>query len=322
MSLHNRVKNRLSIVTGSQKRDTRGRIRELLWTDFVQSMPFWLPPTAMLVIFVYGSVLWNMIISLTDFQGISRPEYRVSNFDLDMYVQMLSDPSFHSAARNTVVFMIAFTAICLVIGLLLALLLDRQVKFGSVFRTIYLLPFSLSYVVTGVLWLWMFNFEVGVINTLLRIIGLGVFAQHWLSNPNLKLLSVILALVWQYSGYAMVIYLATLRTIPRAHYEAAKVDGASLYTMYRKVIIPQLSSAVVSISVVLMLFTLKAFSWLYVVFGRNPGPAADILGTMMYREAFAATNWAYGAAIGTVLFGITIIMLAPYLYWQYKRGEL
>ncbi len=297
-------------------------MRSYLKSDFFRSMPFWLPPTLLMGLFVYGGILWNFVLSLTDFSGVVRPEYSVSNFDFEMYFRMLEDPSFWSAARNTIVLLVVFTLVCLVVGLCLAIIVDNLLKGQGVFRTVFLLPFALSFVVTGVFWQWMYNPEMGTINTLFDIVGMGFLGQDWLGDPALRLWSVMFALMWQFGGYAMIIYLASLRTIPQEHYEAAKVDGAGFFKMYWKVIIPQLSSASVSIAVVLMVFSLKAFSWLYVVFGSNPGPAADILGVMMYREAFAANQWAYGAALGTVLFVTTVVILAPYLRYQYKRGEL
>lgn len=296
--------------------------RAYLHSDFVRSMPFWLPPTLLMGLFVYGGQGWNFLISLTDWTGIGDPNYSLSNLDFDAYVRMLTDPAFIDAFRNTAVLMIAFTFLTIVIGLGLAIVVDNLLRGTGVFRTIFLLPFALSFVVTGVFWTWMYNSEIGVINTSLRAFGLDFLAQSWLGDPRFKLAAVIVALVWQYSGYAMVVFLAGLRTIPDEHYEAAKTDGAGFFTMYRQVIIPQLGSAAVGIAVVVMVFALGAFTWLFVVFGRNPGPSADILGVMMYREAFAANNWAYGAAIGVVLFTMTLAILAPYLYYQYKRGEL
>jgi len=312
-----------STFENQSRHGSEGRVgTSLRGHPFFRSMPFWLPPTLLMGLFVYGGILWNFVISLTDFSGVVRPEYKLSNFDFDMYVRMLTDPSFWSATRNTIFLLIVFTLVCLVVGLLLAILVDNLLKGQGIFRTLFLLPFALSFVVTGVFWQWMYNPTMGTINTIFDTIGLSILAQDWLGDPTLRLWSVMFALVWQYSGYAMIIYLASLRTISRDQYEAAKVDGAGFFTMYRHVIIPQLSSASVSIAVVLMVFSLKAFTWLYVVFGSNPGPAADILGVMMYRQAFAANQWAYGAALGTVLFLSSIAILAPYLRYQYKRGEL
>lgn len=316
MSVFNKLKTTVERQR-SEPGSSTGESGSLLGTDFVRSMPFWVPPAALMWLFVYGGILWNFVLSLTDMSGVVRPEYAISNFDLEMYFRTLSDPAFYDAARNTVVLLIVFTVLCMALGLALAIVVDNLLLGQDVFRTLFLLPFSLSFVVTAVFWQWMYNPEIGVLNVLLPVVNID-----WLGNPRLRLFAVMFALMWQYSGYAMVIYLANLRTIPQAHYEAAKVDGAGFFTTYRKVIIPQLSSASVSIAVVVMVFSLRAFSWLYVTFGVNPGPAADILGVMMYREAFRANQWAYGAAIGTILFVATISILAPYLRYQYKRGEL
>jgi glucose/mannose transport system permease protein len=151
---------------------------------------------------------------------------------------------------------------------------------------------------------------------------LGTFTQAWLSDPQWKMAAVIFALMWQFSGYAMVIYLAGLRAIPDDQYEAARIDGASSLRMYWKVIIPQLRASTMSAAVVLMVFALKAFDFLFVMFGTQPGPSVDILAMMMYREAFSVTNWAYASAIATVLFLLAILVIGPYLGVQYRRGDL
>jgi glucose/mannose transport system permease protein len=316
MSVFNKLKTTVERQR-SEPGSPTGESGSLLGTDFVRSMPFWVPPAALMWLFVYGGILWNFVLSLTDMSGVVRPEYAISNFDFEMYFRTLSDPAFYTATRNTIVLLIVFTVLCMALGLAIAVVVDNLLLGQNFFRTLFLLPFSLSFVVTAVFWQWMYNPEIGVLNVLLPVVNID-----WLGNPRLRLFAVMFALMWQYSGYAMVIYLANLRTIPQAHYEAAKVDGAGFFTTYRKVIIPQLSSASVSIAVVVMVFSLRAFSWLYVTFGVNPGPAADILGVMMYRQAFRANQWAYGAAIGTILFVATISVLAPYLRYQYKRGEL
>jgi glucose/mannose transport system permease protein len=292
----------------------------LLDSDLVRSAPFWLPTTLLVVLFVYGAIGWNVLISLTQWEGLGSPEY--ASLDLSMYGRMLGDPTFWTALRNTFVLLVAFTVVTLFVGLLVAILLDRGIRFSSTFRTIYLLPFSLSFVVTALFWSWMYNPEIGMINVILRSIGLGGFTQAWLSDPQWKMAAVIFALMWQFSGYAMVIYLAGLRAIPDDQYEAARIDGASSLRMYWKVIIPQLRASTMSAAVVLMVFALKAFDFLFVMFGTQPGPSVDILAMMMYREAFSITNWAYASAIATVLFLLAILVIGPYLGVQYRRGDL
>jgi glucose/mannose transport system permease protein len=287
---------------------------------FVRSLPFWLPPALLTGWFVYGAIGWNLLISLTDWEGFGDPSY--GDLDAGMYGRMLSDPLFWTAAKNTVVLVIGFTVVCLALGLLLAILIDQGIRFENTFRTIYLLPMSLSFVVTAKFWAWTYNPQSGLINEGLRAVGLGWVAQNWLGDPAFVLPAVVFALIWQFSGYAMVVYLAGLRAIPTAHFEAARVDGASTVRMYLRVIVPQLRASTVSAAVVLMVFALKAFDFIYVIFGKNPPPSIDILAVMMYREAFAALNWAYGSAIAIVLFAMALVIIAPYLYSEYRRGAL
>jgi glucose/mannose transport system permease protein len=295
-------------------------VRRWRGSEFLQSLPFWLPPALLVALFVYGAVGWNLVISLTDWSGLGQPAYDALN--LDAYARMPEDASFRTAARNTVVLMVAFTAASLAVGLALAILIDRGIRFENTFRTTYLLPMSLSFVVTAIFWSWMYNPRFGPINQALEAVGLDVLAMDWLGDPRTKLAAVIFALLWQFSGYCMVVYLASLRTIPTAHYEAAKVDGASVLRMYGRVILPQLRAATASAAVVLVVFALKAFDFLYVMFGATPGPSADILAVMMFRVAFGRREWAYGSAVATVLFVMALGVIAPYLYSQYRRGAL
>ncbi len=300
----------------SNQRSTLGQIWE---SDFVRSLPYWGIPFAVMGLFVYGAIGWNFVISLTDYQGFAAPEY--SNLDFEMYTEALSSPEVITAGRNTLVLLVVFTVACLLVGLAVAVLLDRQVRFEKTFRTIYLLPMALSFIVTGQFWLWMYNVNNGIVNTFVGLFGLGPY--NWIGNPDLVLGAVIFALIWQYSGYCMVVYLAALRAIPDDQFEAARVDGATTWRMYRRVIIPQLKPATVSATVVLMIFALKAFSFLYAVFGGyRPTKGADILATVMVRQAFQLQSWAYASAIAIILFVMALGVVAPYLYYQYKGGYL
>ncbi|WP_433627152.1 carbohydrate ABC transporter permease [Halomicrococcus sp. NG-SE-24] len=303
---------------------TTPRRRATVWSvfrsGFLRSLPFWLPGGLFVGLFVYGAIGWNVVISLTDWSGLGTPEY--DSLDLSTYEQMVSDPTFVNALGNTLVLLVAFTVASLAVGLTLAILIDRGIRFENTFRTIYLLPMSLSFVVTAIFWAWMYNPRVGMINVGLRTLGLDFLTRAWIGNPQFKLAAVIFALIWQFSGYCMVVYLAGLRGIPTEQYEAARADGASTYRMYRRVIIPQLRASTTSAAVVLMVFALKAFDFLFVMFGDTPGPSVDILSVMMFRQAFSSTNWAYGSAIATVLFVMALAVIAPYLWMQHKRGEL
>ncbi|MFW5934543.1 MAG: carbohydrate ABC transporter permease [Halolamina sp.] len=320
--------------------------RSLLSRDSVRSAPFWLPPFLLVGLFVYGAVVWNFLLSLTDFSGIGEPDY--TDLDVENYVVAFADPvdgllstvgmggevngatpswsdltvePVWNSLGNTVALMVGFAAICLALGLLLAILVDRGIRFENTFRTIYLLPMSLSFVVTAKFWLYMYNPDTGLINVALGAVGIG--PVQIVQNPDLKLAGVAFALIWQFSGYAMIVYLAALRGIPSSHFEAARVDGASTIKMYWRVIIPQLRTATVSALVVITVFALKAFDFLFSMYGGyQPGPSADILATRMVREAYANQNWAYGSTIAVILFVMALCIVAPYIYSQYRRGEL
>src|SRR6056297_204555 len=297
--------------------------------DVVRSAPFWLPPFLLIGLFIYGAIIWNIVLSLTNFQGLGSPDY--SALDIENYViaffggtpswsELTVSPIWNSA-WNTVVLMVSFSVVCLALGLVLAILVDQKIRFENTFRTIYLLPMSLSFVVTAKFWLYMYNVETGLVNILLGTVGVGPI--EIVQNPDLKLAAVAFALIWQFSGYAMIVYLAGLRAIPTSHFEAARVDGASTIRMYWRVIIPQLRTATVSALVVLTVFSLKAFDFLFSMYGGyQPGPSADILATRMVREAYSNGNWAYGSTIAVILFVMALAIVTPYIYSQYKRGEL
>ncbi|QSG09932.1 carbohydrate ABC transporter permease [Halapricum desulfuricans] len=300
--------------------DRYARLRRFWKSDFVRSAPYWGIPLLLMGAAVYGGIIWNVLISLTDYEGfLQRPDY--GSLDLDMYSRALSDSAVHLTARNTFVLLVAFTSISLVLGLFLSILLDRDIRQKSKVQTIYLLPMALSFVVTAQFWLWMYNYNNGLVNTVIGLFGLGPY--NWIGNPKLVLGSIIFALIWQFSGYTMVVFLAGLQSISDDQFEAARVDGASIFKTYWRVIIPQLKSASVSAAVVLMIFALKIFTFLYAMFGTyRPPKGTDVLATLMVREAFMLSNWAYAASIATILLGMSLLVIAPYLYYQYREGAL
>ncbi|MFC7140757.1 carbohydrate ABC transporter permease [Halosimplex aquaticum] len=313
-------------VSGSQsvgsgaERDWRTKLRVYSKSDFVRSFPYWFIPFSIMGLGVYGGIGYNTLISLTDYEGFNKgPDF--SQLDLDMYVQAMNDPWVWTTGKNTFVLLIVFTTVTMLLGLFLAIMLDRGIRFKEQIQTVYLLPMALSFVVTAQFWLWMYNVNNGLVNILLGVVGLGPY--NWIGNPELVLGAVIFALIWQFSGYAMVVFLAGLQSIPDDQFEAAQVDGASIFKTYWRVIIPQLKSSSVSAAVILVIFALKAFTFLFSMFGQYRVPkATDILATLMVREAFKLQNWAYAAAIATILLLMALAVIAPYLHYQHKQGSL
>ncbi len=278
------------------------------------SLLFLTPAIVLVGVFIYFAIVWNVYISFTDWKGLI-PSYRFVG--LENYRILFHDPVFWTSFKNNIILIILFVPGSLLLGLLLAVLLDRKIKFENGFRTIYALPFALSFVVTATLWAWMYDPSDGVLNTLFSILHLDFLKSNWITDPHVALYAVILALIWQFSGYTMVIYLAGIRSIPSEQYEAAIIDGASSAQLYRYVIIPQLKKPTLSAFVVLMVFSLKAFDFIWVLTSGGPGTSTFILAVEMYKETFAKTKFAYGASIATVLLLLSFAIVLPYLYWSY-----
>jgi glucose/mannose transport system permease protein len=277
-----------------------------------------LPSIILVGYFVYVSIGWNVVVSLTDWNQL-RPSYNI--IGLSHYVEVLHDSTFWISFENNLLLILLFVPSSILIGLFLAILLDNRVRGESVFRTIYLLPFSLSFVITASLWAWMYDPSVGVINTLLRRVGLGFLESGWVTNSNISMYCVVLALVWQFSGYTMMIFLAGIRSIPESQVMAAEVDGARGFGLYRRIIIPQLKSSTLATFVVLMVFALKAFDFIYVLTGGGPGYSTFVLPLEMFRDTFGMDLFAKGAAIATILFAVVMIVVVPYLYTSSRRRE-
>jgi glucose/mannose transport system permease protein len=277
-----------------------------------------LPSIALVGYFVYACIGWNAIVSLTNWDQL-KPSYTIIGFK--QYAVLFQDPVFWLSLENNLILILLFVPSSIALGLLLAVLLDNKIRGEGVFRTIYLLPFALSFIITGSLWAWMYDPTNGVINTLLRTIGLGFWTRMWVGDSSIAIYSVVLALVWQFSGYTMLIFLAGIKSIPESQIMAAEVDGARGFRLYGRIVVPQLKSSVLAAFVIMMVFALKSFDFIYVLTRGGPGQSTYVLAYEMYESSFGLDHWAYGAAIGTVLFIIVMIIVVPYLYLSSRRRE-
>ena len=286
--------------------------------DSLVTLLFVLPSLVLVGYFVYVLIGWNVVVSLSDWKGLT-PSYNIVGFG--QYITLFQDQEFLTSLTNNLILILLFVPSSLALGLFLAILLDSKVRGEGVFRNIFLLPFSLSYVITATLWLWMYNPKVGVINTLFQTIGLGFLQPGWITDPNIALVCVVLAIVWQFSGYTMLIFSAGIKSIPESQVMAAEVDGASGFNLYRRVIIPQLKAPLFNAFVVLMVFALKVFDFIYVLTGGGPGYSTYVLPLLMFRNTFSMNQYAYGAAIATLLFLLALVIVVPYLYLSSRREK-
>jgi len=222
-----------------------------------------------------------------------------------------------------------FLLLCIGVGLLLAILLDQKIKGEGIFRTIYLFPMALSFVVTGVVWQWIFAPGTASrprgINALLDIIGLENLQWKWYTDTtsigpfHLALIPVIIAASWQLIGYTMAMYLAGLRGIPEELREAARVDGASEYSVYRHIILPILSPITLSALIVLGHISLKIFDLIYTMTGKGPAFVTDVPGIFMFETTFQGNHYAQGAAISMVMLFMVALVIIAYLWYSLRR---
>jgi glucose/mannose transport system permease protein len=258
---------------------------------------------------------WNAIVSISDWKGLTE-SYNLKGFQ--QYRKLLNDPIFWISLKNNL-FLFLFIPCSIGLGLFLAMMLDQKIRGEGVFRNIYLLPFALSFVVTATLWAWMYAPSNGVLNSLLRSLGLGSLASRWHTSESTVMWSILIAFLWQFSGYAMIILLAGMKSIPESQLWAARLDGASGFGLYRRVVIPQLKFSFLSAFVILMLYALKAFDFIWVLTSGGPGYSSYVLPVMMYKKTFESMRFAYGSAIANMLLAIVLVIVVPYLYWSYRR---
>ena len=282
----------------------------------LEFLPF-IAVVALAFYFIYVSIGWNVVVSLSKWRGL-RVSYDFSGFQ--HYLRIFRDPLFWKSLTNTF-FLFLVVPICMLLGILIAVLLDLCKRGSSIFRNIMLLPFALSFVVTGTLWAWMYAPSNGVINTMMRAVGLGGFTSMWHTNESSVMWSILLALIWQFSGYAALIFLAGIKSVDEDVIGAARIDGASTAQLYGRVILPQLGPSILTNFVILMLFSLKAFDFIWVLTSGGPGTASHTLPIQIYRVIFEQTEFAYGSAISVVLLLIVLAIVIPYMYFSYRSAQ-
>jgi len=282
----------------------------------LQTFLFILPAVVLVGIFVYAFSVWNVFISLTDWKGLVT---RVKFIGLENYLKLVSDPIAQKALINTFLLALTFIPLTMLIGLVVAILLDLELKGTSVFRTIFLLPLSFSFVISATMWTWMFSPEQGTINSLLRLLHLDFLCQPWITSTEQSLWCILLVYVWQFSGYVTIIYYSGIRSIPKEHIEAAEIDGASTFDKYRYIVIPQLKGETVGVLTILLFYALRVFDLVYLLTGGGPALSSEVLATYMYRITFNQNLFAYGASIGTLIFVIALAIMIPFLTLSRRR---
>ena len=275
------------------------------------------PSFLLVILFVYGFIGYSGAISMTDWRGLS-PER--SFVGLSQYSTLLSHPRFQKDLINTGVFTLIFLMGNLFLGLFLATLLDRRIRGEAFFRNLFLFPMSVSFVVTGTVWVWIFNPSSGL-NTVFSRLGFSTQNWGWIVDPDMALYCVCAAAIWQMAGFTMAQYLAGLRGISDDVREAARIDGANEAQVFRYILLPQLWPVTVGAVVILGHISLKIFDLVYVMTQGGPARATDMPGIFMFETTFRGDFFARGAAIGIVMLLMVALLIVPYLVYS-KRMDV
>ena len=273
------------------------------------------PSLLVSLIFVYGFIAWTAWVSLT--KSKLMPRYEIVG--LIQYDKLFLSPRWDTALENLFIFGGLFCFVSMILGLVLAIFLDQKIRTEGVLRTIYLYPMALSLIVTGTAWRWILNPGHGVEATV-RKWGFPEFTFDWLVNPNMAIYTVVIAAVWQASGFVMALFLAGLRSVEDEIIRAAHVDGIPLWRIYTSIIIPSMAPVFLSAFIVLAHLAIKSFDLVIALTGGGPGYATDLPATYMYAMAFSRGNIGQAASSAMVMMMVIFAIVVPYLYSE-LRGK-
>lgn len=290
--------------------------------DFKTRLQTWLPKLvlspslAMVLIFVYGFIIFSVYLSFTDSRLL--PSFGWVGWE--NYSKLWRLSHWETSITNMGIFAALYIGICTVLGLSLAIFLDQKIRGEGMIRTIYLYPMALSFIVTGTAWKWFLDPGIGLENVM-QSWGWTSFKFDWIKNRDFAIYTVVLAAVWQTSGFVMAMFLAGLRGIDNEILKAAQMDGASNWNLYRRIIIPQLRPAFLSAFVILSHLAIKTFDLVIALTGGGPGRATELPATFMYSYTFSRNQMGIGAASATIMLMTIAAIMIPYLYAELREKK-
>lgn len=274
------------------------------------------PSFAAVLLFVYGFILFTAYLSFTDSKIL--PSFGLVG--LENYAKLFRLRHWSTALQNLAIFGGLYIALCTLLGLLLAILLDQKIRGEGVLRPIYLYPMALSFIVTGTAWKWFLDPGIGL-QQVVQSWGWASFTFDWIKDRNMAIYTVVIAAVWQSTGFVMAMFLAGLRGIDDEILKAAQIDGASATQLYRRIVIPQLRPAFLSAFVVLAHMAIKSYDLVIALTGGGPGRATELPATFMYSYTFTRNQMGIGAASAVIMLMMIASIIVPYLYAELRADR-
>ena len=271
-------------------------------------------PLAITALLAYvGSVIWSIRISLSSSKLFPRNDW----VGLDQFQRLFETDRWIVSLQHMGVLAVVYILGVLVLGTLMAIFIDQQVKAESWFRTIFLYPYAMSFVVTGLIWQWLFNPTLGLQNAF-RLMGWESFTLDWTVRSDMVLYAIGLAMVWQGSGTTMAILLAALRGVDEEQWKAARLEGVSKPRYYLSVVLPQLGPAYATAFVLLAVALVRTFDVVAVMTSGGPGDASEVPAKFIIDHLFGRNNIGLASAASVVMLITVFTVLAPLLYWRSK----
>ncbi len=283
-----------------------------------RSVVWILPALVLLLVFVYYPVVENLRLSLFSWNAFSaRPTF----VGFDNYRTAAADPIFWRALRNNTVFAVTSLVFQVGFSLVLAAVLEEFVhrRLRGVLRTIYFVPAVISITVAGILFSFLYNPEIGLLNRLLAVLGLQSWQHSWLGEPGTSMWSIIAMSQWQSIGYTAILFVVAIQRVPREFYEAARVDGAGRVRSFFSITVPMVREMTTLISILTISGAFLVFNEVMVMTAGGPSNSSQVLGTWLYRNAFLNDDMGYASAIATVIFVITLTVGAAQVYVSRRR---
>ena len=276
---------------------------------------FLLPSLLGFALFIIYPIFYSLGVSFTDWDLINKKEF----IGLGNYTRLFSDPQFWNSLKNTFYFILGYLPSVMIIGLLIALLLNSKLKMKVLFRGIYFLPVVTSWVAVSLVWKWLFNPKFGLINYFISMIGLN--GPSWLNDPKTAMLAVIITSVWKDIGFIMVLYLGGLQNISTSLYEAANIDGATNIQQFWKITLPMLKPTTFFVSMISLINSFQVFDQVNIMTEGGPGDATTVLVQNIYNSAFKYSEMGYASAMSWVLFLIILIVSLVQMWGERKLSK-
>lgn len=274
------------------------------------------PSFAVLLWFIYGFIGWTFYISLTKSKLLPNYDF----WGIDQYIRLWQMPRWHIAVENLAIFTILFITICIILGVVLSIFLDQKIRAEGFLKTIYLYPMALSFIVTGTAWKWILNPTMGI-EKFVHQLGFENFQFDWLVTPGMSIYTIVIAGVWQSSGFIMAIFLAGLRSIDDEVIKAAKVDGANTFSIYTKIVLPMMRPVFMSAIVILVHLSIKSYDLVIALTAGGPGISSDMPAVFMTKMAFGRSEIGLASASAIMMFATVSAIIVPYLYSELRREQ-